>query len=115
MGQSDPADEDSELSRHLVLGEFPASSGSNLKHETHNHYGNGSQKIVWAWAAFATGLVCAVIGGVAMYFASQQSTTNQNVANAITNQSVSIAELKATVAGLQRTVDRIERTVDQRQ
>lgn len=77
------------------------------------HYHNGqSQKIVWAWAAFATGLACAVIGGAAMYFASQQASTNQSVASALTTQSVAIGKIETKVETLQSTVERLERTVE---
>lgn len=85
-------------------------SGGNRK-EFHYH-GNGSDKIVWAWACGATGLICAIIGIMALHFASEQSATNQNVANAITNQSVSIGKLETRVEGLSNTVSRLERTVD---
>lgn len=70
--------------------------------EVHNHYSNGSGKVVWAWAGVATGIVVLLV--VAM--AKGQWDTNDRVAQAITNMSVRIGQLETKIDNLEQTIER---------
>ena len=63
---------------------------------------NGSHKIVWAWACGTTGILVAIIGGVALYFAGQQSETNQRVADALMNLAVKVGQLETKIDNMER-------------
>lgn len=62
---------------------------------------NGSHKIVWAWACGTTGILVAIIGTVALYFASEQAETNQRVADALTQLAVKVGQLETAIDNLE--------------
>lgn len=62
---------------------------------------NGSHKIVWAWACGTTGILVAIIGAVALYFAGQQAETNQRVADALVQLAVKVGQLETKIDGLE--------------
>lgn len=65
-------------------------------------HGNGSSKLVWAWACGTTGILVAIIGCVALYFASQQARTNERVAEALLALSVKVGQLETAIDRLER-------------
>lgn len=70
--------------------------------EIHNHYSNGTQKLVWAWATFTTFLVVATFG----FLAKAQWDTNESLRDAVINLGERVGRLELQIDQLQRTIER---------
>lgn len=97
----------SDTSDQMDESEHLSPRSGNFK-EIHHHTGNGSMRIVWAWAGFATAAVVILVS----WYASEQSQTNARVTDALTGLSVKAGQIEGKLDGIQRTVDRLERRVD---
>lgn len=86
-------------------------AGGGQRKETHYHYGNGSSKIVWAWAGVSTLIVISFLG---LMVRAQWSTneslraTNTAMQNSVNQLTVRLTRLEEQIATLQRTIERLE-------
>lgn len=63
-------------------------------------YTNGSNRIVWAWAGIATGIVVLMLGSMAKI----QWETNSRLVESNTQMAIRLGQLETKIANLERTV-----------